>query len=140
MSFIDFIKKNLIDFFIIVTCVNLAIAILGANFDSNASLGYEAYFSPIIFGAIATFPSIILFSPRELTFKQMLVRRVMHFITLEILLIGFAYSSRIIQGTNMVISFSVTVFLVYLVTNIIRWIIDSNTANKINQGLKKLQG
>lgn len=140
MSFKDFLKKNLMNFFIIVTCVNLAIGILGANFDSNDTLGYEAYFSPIIFGVLATIPSIIQYSPKELTFKQMLFRRVIHFITLEILLISFAYSSRILQGANVVISFSITVFLVYLITNIIRWVIDSNTANEINMGLKKLQG
>lgn len=140
MSFKDFLKKNLMNFFIIVTCVNIAIGILGAQFDAQATLGYEAYFSPIIFGAIATFPSLIQYSPGELTFKQMLFRRVLHFITLEILLIGFAYSSRIIQGVTMFISFSITVFLVYLITNIIRWIIDNNTANEINKGLKKLQG
>lgn len=140
MSFKEFLKKNLINFFIIVTCVNLAIGILGANFDSEATLGYEAYLSPIIFGALATFPSLIQYSPRELTFKQMLFRRVLHFIALEILLIGFACVTRIIQGATVVISFSITVFLVYLITNVVRWIIDSNTANEINKGLKKLQG
>lgn len=140
MSFKDFLRKILMNFFIIVSCVNLAIGILGVNYDSNAALGYEAFFSPIIFGLIATIPSIIQYSPRELTLNQMLFRRVVHFIILEVLLIGFACGSGIIRGTAMVISFSVSVFLVYLVTTIIRWIIDSNTANEINKGLKKLQG
>jgi hypothetical protein len=138
MSFVEFLKKNLMNFFIIVTCITAAIGILGSNFDPNAVLGYEAFFSPIIFGLIATVPSFILYSPKELSFEHMLLRRVLHFITLELLLIGFGYLSGILKETSVTISYAISIFIVYLITNVVQWIIDSRTADSINKGLKGL--
>lgn len=140
MSFIEFTKKNLMTFFIIVTCVTVAIAILGANFDKGTTFGYEAFYSPIIIGIIAVLPSFVLYSKKELSLKQMLLRRILHFIVLEMILIGFGYLTKILRDTNVTISFALSVFIIYLFTNFITWIIDSRTANEINVGLKKLQG
>ena len=60
MSLSSFVKKNLRDYFIIVTGINLAMAILGLNFDTNKLIGYEAFFSPLIIGAIAIIPSFVM--------------------------------------------------------------------------------
>ncbi len=139
MSFAVFFRKSLLQFFIISTAVTVATGLLGLGLAPEASFGYEAYFSPVLFGAIAVIPSIILFSIKELTFRQMLIRRILHFIALEFLLIGFGSVTGIIEGWDMVISFAFSVFVVYLFTNAVQYLIDSKTAVKINEGLKKLQ-
>jgi hypothetical protein len=140
MSFTEFGKKNLMNFFIIVTCITIAIAILGSNFDPGATFSYEAYFSPVIFGAVAVLPSFLLYSKKELTLKQMLFRRILHFTALELVLTGFGFVSGLFDDTNAAVPFAVSVFIIYLLTNLIQWIIDSKTADKINEGLKKIQG
>jgi hypothetical protein len=140
MSFVEFAKRNLMSYFIIVTGITVAIAVLGMNFDPGASLGYEAFFSPLIFGAVAVLPSLALYSKKELTFKQMLFRRILHFLLLELGLLGFGSISGIFDGTEVIISFAISVFVVYLFTNVIQWLIDSKTAVDINKGLKKMQG
>jgi hypothetical protein len=139
MSFIEFGKKNLMSYFIIVTGITVAIAVLGLKLDPEASFGYEAYFSPLIFGAVAVLPSFVLYSRRELTFRQMLFRRILHFAALELLLLSFGYGFGLFDKTDTAVSFAVSVFAVYLFTNLIQYIIDSKTAGKINEGLKKLQ-
>ncbi|MDF2537384.1 MAG: hypothetical protein K0S76_405 [Herbinix sp.] len=140
MNVKEFLKKNLMIYFIIVTGITAATGILGMNIDPEARFGYEAFFSPLIFGAIATIPSLILYSKRELSLKQMLLRRILHFFVLELTLIVFGLNSGLLESVDAAVSFAASVFIVYLLTNIISYIIDSKTANDINKGLKRLQG
>lgn len=139
MSFVEFIKKSVINYFITVTATTVAIAVLGMNFDREAVFGYEAFFSPLIFGVIASVPSFVLYSRKELSFKQMLVRRILHFIVLEIFLLGFGFLAGLFHGFDVALSFGLSVFLVYLFTNLMSWMVDSKTAKELNKGLKRFQ-
>lgn len=139
MSIKEYIRKTLMEYFIIVTGITVAIAVLGTNYDREATFGYEAYFSPLIFGAIAVLPSLVMYSGRELTLRQMLFRRVLHFVLLEAALLSFGFLSGLFQDNNAAVPFALSVFVVYLFTNIIRWMIDSRTADEINEGLKRIR-
>lgn len=139
MSFKAFLKKCLMDFFIIATCVTAAMAILGASIAPTARFGYEAYFSPLIFGLVSLIPSFVNYSRKELSLKQALIRKVLHFIALEVTLITFSYLTGLITGINEVFSFAVTVFIVYLAVNLISWWLDRKEAGEINKMIKALQ-
>lgn len=139
MSLVSFIKKNLIDYFIIVTGVNVATAILGMNFDPDRVFGYQAYFSPLIFGAVAVLPSIVMYSRRELSFRRMLIREALHLVVLEITLIAFGYFSGLLTNWSIIAAFAVGVLLVDAFTLFIRYLIDSKTAVEINKGLRRIQ-
>jgi hypothetical protein len=138
MSFKEFCRKTAMDFFIIVTGITIAIAILGINTDPNATFGYEAYFSPVIFGAVAVLPSFVFYSGRELSMKRMLRRRVFHFVILEAALLAFGFLSGLLRDRQTIVGFAFTVFAVYLFTNVVKWLIDSKTAGEINEGLKRI--
>ena len=139
MSLSSFIKKNLRDYFIIVTGINVAMAILGLNFEANKTIGYEAFFSPLIIGAIAVLPSFVLYSAKELSLRQMLLRRVVHLAVLELTLTGFGFLAGFFADITILLPFMVTVLLVYVFTLVFRWILDNRTAKEINKGLKRLQ-
>lgn len=138
MSFKDFFRKTAMDFFIIVTGITIAMAVLGINTDPEAAFGYEAYFSPVIFGAVAVLPSFVFYSRRELSLRQMLRRRVFHFLILETALLSFGFLSGILKDRQTSISFAFTVFAVYLFTNVVKWLMDRKTAEEINKGLKRM--
>ncbi|MGB4660645.1 MAG: DUF3021 family protein [Mobilitalea sp.] len=138
MNFVDFLKRNLIIYFIIVTGITVAIAVLGTIYDSGTLFGYQVFYSPIILGAVAVIPSFVLFSKRELTFKQMLLRRILHFILLEIMLLVFGALTGILSGIEVALSYAFSIFAVYLFTSLVQWISDSKTANAINKGLKRI--
>jgi hypothetical protein len=139
MGFNEFVKKNLMNYFIIVTGITVAIAVLGSTYDSDATFGYEAYFSPLIFGAVAILPSFVLYSRKELSFQKMLIRRILHFTLLELILLGFGTLAGILSGIEITLTFALSVFIIYLFTNLIIWLIDSKTAVEINKGLKRIQ-
>lgn len=139
MSLLSFIKKNLMDYFVIVTGINVAIAILGMNFDPDAILGYEAYFSPLIIGAVAVLPSIVLYSRRELSLRGMLFRRALHLLVLELTLLGFGYVTGLLTEWTIVVPFVAVVLVVYVFTLLIDYLMDSKTAVEINKGLRRIQ-
>ncbi|HMM30484.1 MAG TPA: DUF3021 family protein [Clostridia bacterium] len=128
------------EYFIITTCVTAAIGILGLSLDPTAKLGYEAYFSPLIFGLVSLVPSFITYSRKELSFRQALVRKALHVIVLEVMLLAFGFWAGILHGATDASFFGVTVFLVYLAVNFISWQIDKKDASEINKTLKLLQG
>ena len=72
----DHIKDNIMNFFIIVTLVNLVMFISGSILAPEMRFGYEAFIVPIIDGLLGIIPGIIMYSKRELTVRQMLIREV----------------------------------------------------------------
>lgn len=139
MSLGDFLRKNLMRFFIIVTCVSIAIGLLGLIYEPNRQFGYEAYFSPIIFGLIGVLPSIVMYSKKELTIKQMKTRKVLQLIVLEGMVLSFGYVMGIMK-VNMMLSLALSVLVVFIMVHLISWIIDYKEAEKLNEDLKAFQG
>jgi len=134
-----FVKKVMISFYITVTFITLAMAIVGLIFEPETRLGYEAFLSPLLFGAIATFPKLITYSKEELSVKQTLLRNVIHFLLLEVLILGSLYFAEILTSSSMTVSLAVTVLIIYVAVSVIMWINDKKTAVQINQALKVLQ-
>ena len=139
MSFKAFLKRCLMEYFIITTCVTTATAILGLSLDPTAKFGYEGYFSPLLFGLMSLVPSIATYSRKELSLRQTLIRKLIHFALLETMLISFGHWARILHGFGTVY-FALTVLIVYLAVDLISWHLDSKEASKINKTLRSLQG
>ena len=139
MSFRAFLKRCLMEYFVITTCVTAAIAILGLILDPVARFGYEAYFSPLIFGLVSLIPSLITYSRKELPLRETLIRKVLHFVVLEATLISFGFWAGILHGRVDSSVFALQVFAVYLAVNVISWLLDSKAAGEINEVLKSWQ-
>ncbi len=140
MSFKAFLKRCLMEYFIITTCVTAAIAVLGQSLDPTARFGYEGYLSPLIFGFISLVPSFATYSRRELSFRQALVRKVLHVIVLEAMLTAFGLWTGILRSPIEASFFGLAVFVVYIAVNLISWLLDKKEASELNRTLKFLQG
>jgi hypothetical protein len=135
----DFVRKNLMNFFIIVTCVSVLIGVLGLVFEPDRRFGYEAYFSPIIFGIIGILPSLVTYSKKELTIKKMLLRNILQLIVIEIMILSFGYLMGIMKR-DMLPSLAFSILIVFLIVHLVSWFIDSKKAVKLNEELKVFQG
>lgn len=139
MNFKDFLKKCLMNFFIIVTCVSVVIGILGLIYEPNRRFGYEAYFSPLIFGAISTVSSFVTYSKKELTVRQMIFRNVIQLLVLEFLILITGYSFGIMKDTMILTSVAVSIIIVFIIVHLVSWLIDFKTAANLNDSLKVYQ-
>ena len=139
MSFHTFFRQCAIRFFIITTCVNLAEAIFGPILLPDKTFGFTAFYSPLIAGALATLLSFILYSRKELNLQQTILRKSLYLLALEILLTGFGWLNGNILAIGDALIFMGMVLAVYVVVNLIGWMIGINDAKQINKGLRSLQ-
>ncbi len=134
-----FVKKIMMSFFIAVTCICAAMALIGVIFEPDIRFGYEAFLSPLIFSAVATFPSLVQYSKKELSLRQTAVRNVIHFILLEAVVLSVLYFGGILTDMSITLSLGVSIFVIDLIVNLVLWLNDKKTAKEFNNALKKLQ-
>lgn len=139
MSIRDFLKRCATRFFIITTCICIATALVGPILMPNAKLKYSAFFSPPIAALLATLPSLVLYSKRELTLKQTIVRKTLHLSMLEALLTAVAWLCRSVSTLGETLIFMATVFAIYVAVALISLWLQNKEAKQINEGLKALQ-
>lgn len=126
-------------FFVSVTCISAAMALIGMIFEPDIHFGYEALLSPLIFGALASLPMLVKYSRNELSLKQALVRNIIHFILLEVIIMSVLYFIGALTDISLTVSLGVSIFIIYLTVNLVMWINDKRTAKEFNNALKKMQ-
>ncbi len=140
MSIKSFLKRCLLEYCIITTCVTAATAVLGLSISPEAMFGYEAFFSPLLFGLLSLIPSLVTYSRKELSFRQTIIRKVLHLLLLEATLTAFGHWNGMFQAFGDIAFFMLAVFAVYILVHLINWQLDRKEAGEINRILKTLQG
>jgi len=130
-----FAIKLLNMFFIITTLITIVMGVMGLIWERDRLLTYEVMFSPVIIGFISVLPSIVMYSKKELTLRQIVIRKVLHLFLLEIELIAF---SKIVGIWNKVIGlpFVVSILIVAVLVQVFLWLIGLQRAKKISNEVK----
>jgi|ASRL01.1.fsa_nt_gi hypothetical protein len=134
-----FFKKVVISFFVTVTCIVLAMALVGLIFDPDVRFGYEAFFSPLIFGLITSLPLFIKYSKHELSIGQSLLRDGIYLLLIELLILSVLYFNQILTSLSMALSLAFSIFIINVTVKIVLWINDKKTADEFNKALKVYQ-
>lgn len=135
-------RSQLAAFFISVTLIDLAIFILGCLLEPELKFGYEAFAYPLIYGVIGSLPGLVMYSKKELTMKQTIIREIIQMLLIVVLIIAFMFGR--FRGIEydvfpQVIAVAVSVMIIYVLVNVFGWLIDLKTANKMTEDLKKFQ-
>ena len=130
-----FAIKLLNMFFIITTLITIVMGVMGLIQERDRILTYEVMFSPVIIGFISVLPSIVMYSKKELTLRQLVIRKVLH---LCIELIAF---SKIMGIWNKVIGlpFVISILIVAVLVQVFLWLVGVQRANTITNELKAFQ-
>ncbi|NLV47703.1 MAG: DUF3021 family protein [Clostridiaceae bacterium] len=140
MSFRTYlIKKVMMSFFVSVACICAAMALIGLSYESEARFGYEAFLSPLLFGAAASLPLLVKYSRKELSLKQAIIRNIIHFILLEVLLLSLLFAAGLITDVSMTVSLGFTIFVIDITVYLVLWISDTRTARAFNKALQEMQ-
>ena len=138
----EHLRAQLASFFISVTLINLAMLILGCLLEPDLEFGYSAFAYPLIYGVIGSLPGLVMYSKKELTMKQTIIREIIQMLLIVVLIIAFMFGR--FRGIEydvfpQVISVAVSVMIIYVLVNVFGWLIDLKTANKMTEDLKKYQ-
>ena len=141
MKLKEFIKSTLASYFIIVTLVNVATLVLGLIFRPEQRFGYEAFLAPLLYGALGLIPVFIMYSPKELTIKQIVIRKIVQLIALEFILVlaGFGRENLKAENLALIASFALSVLIIYVLVHVISWVLNLEMARQLTMDLQSYQ-
>ena len=137
----EHIKNNIMSFFIIVTLVNIAIFVSGMILAPDEKLSYAALIVPVVDGILGVIPGLIMYSKRELTVKQIIVRDIIQLISIELIMLVFSFGFSGFDNVDVprLIAVTGSVALVYVGVVAIMYALDFRTAKKMTDDLKAFQ-
>lgn len=141
MSIKEYLKSAALHFFIIVTLANVATFAVGMIFRPEEQFGYEAFLTPLIYGALGVLPNLVMCSGRELTVRQLIIRKVVQFLVLELILVAAAVGIKNLKAENMgvITGFAVSVLIIFLLVQVISWLLEVRQAEQMTAELRAWQ-
>lgn len=141
MSLKEILSRSIMIYFILVTCITAGIAVLGSVFDPEASFGYAAFVSPFIFAALGVIPNLLMYSSKELSDKQIILRKIIQLAVIEAEVAGVCVISPIIhtEKAEVVIGVIVCVFVIYILVNFIIMMNSYFSAKQLTKELMEFQ-
>ena len=138
MKLKEFIKSTLASYFIIVTLVNVATLVLGSIFRPEQRF---AFLAPLLYGALGLIPVFIMYSPKELTIKQIVIRKIVQLIALEFILVlaGFGRENLKAENLALIASFALSVLIIYVLVHVISWVLNLEMARQLTMDLQSYQ-
>ena len=128
-------------YFMLATMILAVMAILGSHFMPEVRLGYEHFSLPLIYAAYGTVPNIVMYAKKELTMKELLIRKIIQLILVEAIVISVALPAEIIRDgqKEIVMSLAISILIIYVLTHIVEWFQDCITAKKMTEELLRFQ-
>lgn len=141
MSLKEILYRSLMIYFILVTCITAGIAILGSVLDPDASFRYSAFASPFIFAALGVIPNLLMYSSKELSDKQIILRKIIQFAVIEAEVLGVCIISPIIHTENpeVVIGVIISVLVIFILVHFIIIVNDYFSAKQLTKELMQFQ-
>ena len=141
MSIKEYGKSMLQDFFVITTFVNIVMFVLGSIYRSEVTFSYEILLLPPLYGFLGTIPSWILYSKKELSTRQIVVRKILQVMVLELILILVIFGGESMSKEDIpeITALAISVFLVYVLVSIVSWLLDVRTAKAVMKELSEYQ-
>lgn len=137
----EMLMRTLMTYFVLVTCITAAMLILGTAFDPAARFGYDAYFSPLFFAALGVLPEIVMYSSKELSAKQIWLRKGMQLILIETEIMTVSILSPNIHTEDPRISAGlfISVPVIFVTADLIRLLNSALSARKLTRELIQFQ-
>lgn len=137
----EFILSIIRTFFAVVTFICAATVILGHMLAPGQTFGYEAFLSPLLIGVAGTLPLVVMYSRRELSVRELIVRKVIQLILIEalVLFVMFYDSSAFYKNPKIVLSVAASVLIIYVIIELIEVFQDHLNAKKMTEELIAFQ-
>ena len=128
-------------YFIAVTLINIAVFVTGTLFRPEQRFGYEAFLSPLLLGALTVIPTMIMYSGKELTVRQLLFRKMIQLL-LDIAVVNVVIFSGEEMNSDTVstaVGVSASIVIVFAAVHVIEWFLEKRTANELTIQLAEFQ-
>ena len=137
----ELLSKMFRNYFVLVTLINAVIFVSGSIAKPDARFGYSVFVMPLIYALAGILPQAVMYSNREISIKEVLLRKIIQLLLIELLVNGIILGENVLRAeyTDFLKTISVCVVLVYVFANIISWVLDSMSARTLTRELVEYQ-
>ena len=103
--------------------------------------GYSVFILPLIYALAGLLPQVVMYAKHELSVKEVILRKFIQLLLIELLVNGIILGENALRSayTEFLKTISICVVLVFIMANIISWIMDSASAKKMTRELEEFQ-
>ncbi len=126
---------------LLVTLIIVLMIFLGNLLDQGRVFSYDAFFSPLLYALIGTVATLITRSDKELSVRDLIIRKAIHLFLIEgaIILIALNADTIPTEKSWVLPGLALGVFAVFILSHIILYFIDRKEAEKLNADLARYQ-
>lgn len=128
-----------IAFLVCTACITVLEGVMGMLFFPEEKIGYDAFFSPPVFGFFSVLFGGVTKSKKELGVRQVLFRRLLHLFMIEAMVFGINYASGNIFSPLASSVLALAVAIVFVTVYGVIWMNDLRSAALFNEKLKVYQ-
>ena len=129
----------LLAFFITTACITILEGTLGVLLFPDLRFGYTAFFSPPLFALLTSSSGLVMLSRKELSVRQVIVRRILQLIWIEVIVFGLNLIAGITFEPFIIAVLSLGVAAVFVTVNLMMWLNDRRIASNFNRKLRSMQ-
>ncbi|MBU3092862.1 DUF3021 domain-containing protein [Clostridium sp. CF011] len=139
MKLTDYIKKFIRNYFMIFGIIVISITVLRQIFSPDKYFELKNIYIYMICSLVGYLPSLIFYSTKEISEKEMRLRIIIHFVVLEVVLLILGNVIGWVNGSINTIVFAVQIAVIYVFIRFLSWKDDRKTAHRINEKLKGIK-
>ena len=94
----ELLSKMFRNYFVLVTLINAVIFVSGSIARPDARFGYSVFVMPLIYALAGILPQAVMYSNRELSIKEVLLRKFIQLLLIELLVNGIILGENVLRA------------------------------------------
>ena len=139
MELKSILKKCMIDFLMIQAGITFAIGVIGCIKTPALGVTHYSFFVPFVYAFFCVIPSLVIYSAKELSIKQMLIRKAIQFLLIELIVMLISYIIGTLNNTFICIAILLAVIVVYIVVNILGYLFCKSEADAMTKKIQHIK-
>lgn len=139
MELKSILKKCMIDFLMIQAGITFTIGVIGCIKTPSLGVTHYSFFMPFVYAFFCVIPSLVIYSAKELSIKQMLIRKAIQFLLIEFIVISVSYIIGTLNNTFICIAIILAVIVVYIVVNVFEYLFCKSAADAMTKKIQHIK-
>ena len=139
MELKSILKKCMIDFLMIQAGIAFAIGVIGCIKTPALGVTHYSFFMPFVYAFFCVIPSLVVYSTKELSIKQMLIRKVIQFLLIELIVMLVSYIIGTLNNTFICIAILLAVIAVYIAVNVLEYLFCKSAADAMTKKIQHIK-
>lgn len=125
-------------FFVITTFIGIAVGLIGLLFFEDETLSQSSMFTPAVLGAVTSLASLVYYSKRELSMREIIVRKGIHLTLIEGIVLGINYFAGNLTDAVITVAIAAAVLIIFVTVYLVQYMSQRRMSDELTAALHAL--